>query len=515
MKSRKRVYVRAGKGHKAYYREQMIGQEKREEIGMTDKLLDIPISQFSRLVSGDKTLLKEKYIKEYSYDRSDPHPKLEYLVSLMNDDMKALYSPPIFEEFNSDISMHKRAISQSISRGLIPPAYVMKDYPDFAESYEIDISDEAVTSSMSEMSGKYNHLYEMPKSEYDSIMKSVRADYNHDPKKVTDSMLASKFPVELEDTKRSAKLRKKIYNNLSEDLKLGYTPDTMDHVLHRKVVSRAIEDGSEISDSVKNEYPTLFRDVPFSYESVGDEKIDENINDILTIIRNKCNGDLSHIDDIVGEVIRVTSTPVPIVYKGTDKENYLISAGMDNVSNLCSDKLKKQLNKYDGDPVTIRVGSSNSRATGGKEITLSKKCVDVDKSIIDDSVIAHEYGHSIEYMVPEISEASRKFRARRTENEPIIKLNSIFKGYGESEITQLDHFMDAYIGKFYPVHTEILSMGMGYLTSKKAIERMYIEDPEYLGFIACVLSGNIERSKKIEKFIRIKQFKTVVLNNDK
>ena len=93
VKTKLRVYVRASPGRKAHYRMQDVG---REEVAPVENLWEITKDRFGRLVSGSKLPLQARYIEEHFYKHCDPHPKLDYLVGLMNERMQELHSPPIF-----------------------------------------------------------------------------------------------------------------------------------------------------------------------------------------------------------------------------------------------------------------------------------------------------------------------------------------------------------------------------------------------------------------------------------
>lgn len=505
-KTKKRVYVKASKGRKAHYRTQEVG---REEIAPVENLWEITADQFGRLVSGSKISLQAKYIEEHSYTPGEKHPKLEHLVSLMNERMRDRHSPPIFEEFTRDPTLHSIAIFQALGAHEKVPLRVLKDYPEAAYSYEIDISDEALEQEPPQ--GEITRLYEMSKDEYDAIIAEVTKDYESDPLKITDAMLKEAYPQELEDTKRAARMRKKLFGNVPDHLKEGFCPETMNAKLHFEIIKYAFIHKLDIPMPVKKEYPTLFKGVPFNYASTGDKNTDAAVNEILTEIRDKCGNDISGISDVVAGIVKPTADPVPIKYKGSDGEIFLMSAAMDDISRMCGNELKSQLDRYTGNPVTIEREEGRNRAEGGPAIKLAGFDVNVENRSYNYETIVHEYGHSIEHMVPEIAEASRAFRDRRTEGEDKVRLTDIHPnmGYNEWETTQVDHFMTTYIGKIYPEATEVLSTGIAFLTTKESTQRMYREDPEYLGFILAVMAGKIG-SRKIKK-----RFSVEVIKNSK
>jgi hypothetical protein len=357
-----------------------------------------------------------------------------------------------------DRSRHEQAVDTALSAGEDVPAYVLKDYPELAALYEIDISNRPPIDF--EPVRKYLKLHEMPKDEYDRILDEVKADCDNDPKHVTDKMLNQDYEEELVDCKRSAKLRKKVFNNLPEHMQFGYTLDTMDAKLHKSMVWYAKNNNLKISDEVKAGYPTTFTDVPFTYEITGNEECDKAANDILTQIRNsveKGGYDANKLSHTIHSII--------------------------GAKNFKSSTMKKVVSMAYNDGI-------RSYQSGGVLML----------GTYDTKTVAHEYGHAIDWMLPEINELSQAFLNRRTEDEPLVSLAEIIPqgGYTDDELAKPDNFMEAYIGKRYDhSSSEVLSMGMGYLSSSGGMMAMYEQDPEYLGYILAVLSGRARGAEVI------------------
>lgn len=507
-KTKKRVYVKASAGRKAHYRTQEVG---REEIKPVESIWEMTVDQVDRLVSGSKIPLQVRYIEDISYKPGDKHPKLEHLVSLMSERMQDLHSPPIFEEFTQEISMHDKAIWQALGDHESVPLRVLKDYPEAAAAYEIDISDEALAQEPP--AGEITRLCEMPKDEYDAIIADVTKDYESDPLKITDAMLKKAYPQELEDTKRAARMRKKVFDNLPKQFKDGFCPETMNRQLHADIIQYAAVYGIDVPEKVKKDYPMLFKAVPIDFSPTGYEIFDKIINETLKEIKDQVLdpmavggvGSSGEIYDAVIDAIGSTFEIVPMDYGDmSDRERRLCEFGAGDISRRIGGDLLDRIKEYDGLPVTMIYDEERNRSCFqgddyGTSIYLSKRILSGNS--YNEETICHEYGHAIEHMVPEIQTLSNAFLDQRTMGDAMTPLSEVCPGmgYADNEVTRVDRFMSPYIGKHYPDRaTEVLSMGMGYLTSEDAVERMYKEDPEYLGFIVAVMAGKIG-SKKVEK----------------
>jgi len=99
------------------------------------------------------------------------------------------------------------------------------------------------------------------------------------------------------------------------------------------------------------------------------------------------------------------------------------------------------------------------------------------------SVWVHEIGHWIEEINPKYSKNVRSFWRARKGTEVLQKLSVLEPGwvYGADEMSFKDKWLISYMGKKYPLSTEITSMGLEMLYSDpwKLISR----DPEYFDMI--------------------------------
>jgi ribosome modulation factor len=502
-KTKQRVYVKGSGKRKSYWRVQEVGREEIDPKKI-ENIWDIPLDQFVRLVSGDKQLLKERYIDEHRYKSYESHPTLEYLRGLMSERIRYNINPSLsyFDESIMDIggiSRHEQAVDMALSADEEVPLHVLKDYPELATLYEIDISDSALIATTPVTD--YTKLYEMPKDEYDRILDSVKIAYDTDPKHITDKMLNQDYEEELADCKRSAKLRKKLFNNLPEHMQYGYTPDTMDVKLHKSLVFLAKNNNIEIPTETKAGYPTIYTDQPFTYESTGNAECDTAANDILTHIRDSLGPDDfdtdTKISEVIYNIIGATGESVPMMYGvgiETESDMEIAESVTAEVSAaLISPDLMARIKGF-----KLDVGRSRVMLSKEDDIRSYQLNGVIHLGEYDSKTLAHEYGHAIDWMLPEINELSQAFLNNRTEGDPLIPLSEIIPWgrYTEDEMTRPDNFMDSYIGKHYDhSSSEVLSMGMGYMMSSKSMMDMYEQDPEYLGYIVAVLSGRAQGAK--------------------
>lgn len=115
--------------------------------------------------------------------------------------------------------------------------------------------------------------------------------------------------------------------------------------------------------------------------------------------------------------------------------------------------------------------------------------------------MVHEFGHRMEEVRPEIKTLEREFYDRRTAGLKPVKMQKLYPGSGYSahEITILDDFHNAYIGKVYPDAYELVSMGVEEILTPGALRDSIIsgsagrphivEDPELFDFILGLLGG--------------------------
>ena len=102
-------------------------------------------------------------------------------------------------------------------------------------------------------------------------------------------------------------------------------------------------------------------------------------------------------------------------------------------------------------------------------------------------VAYHEFGHRIQYVVPEVAEAEARFYDRRTQGEPLVKLKDVTgRRFREDEVTRVDNFLDPYMGKDYGDDIyELVPMGFErYFTSPEQL----VKDEDYARFITGVLA---------------------------
>lgn len=124
--------------------------------------------------------------------------------------------------------------------------------------------------------------------------------------------------------------------------------------------------------------------------------------------------------------------------------------------------------------LTIKYSSSKTLRASANQYGTVKLAKNEDRR-----TIAHELGHIVEFATQGVYAAAEQWRSDRTKGERTIRLSSISgPGYGSSEVTKPDKFLDAYVGKIYGQRaTEVISMGLEYLYAEP--ERLLLEDPDY------------------------------------
>jgi flagellar biosynthesis chaperone FliJ len=108
-------------------------------------------------------------------------------------------------------------------------------------------------------------------------------------------------------------------------------------------------------------------------------------------------------------------------------------------------------------------------------------------------VIVHEFGHHLEHNMKNLQKAARKFLNDRTKRESLKKLKELFPyhGYRPSEVTKVDNFIHAYMGKHYAHNsTELISMGLEYLYAQPA--EFLAKDPDMVEWLLRTLWGAAE-----------------------
>jgi hypothetical protein len=102
----------------------------------------------------------------------------------------------------------------------------------------------------------------------------------------------------------------------------------------------------------------------------------------------------------------------------------------------------------------------------------------------------HEYGHRLQAAFPNLQKMFEDLHQRRTSGDSLKKLRTLLPnhGYGGSEYSREDHYIDPYWGKEYggkPL--EVLTMGFQTVLSGKNFDMLYTEDRRMLDFIVGIL----------------------------
>jgi hypothetical protein len=111
--------------------------------------------------------------------------------------------------------------------------------------------------------------------------------------------------------------------------------------------------------------------------------------------------------------------------------------------------------------------------------------VDVDQTAV------HEWGHALENLNPRLRDRARDYLDRRAAGEPLIRLsvaasNPRYKPY---ELTRPDKLFDPYMGKHYPVDTEVTSMLVQQFAKRGGLADVLRRDPDSFYFLFGQLRG--------------------------
>lgn len=116
----------------------------------------------------------------------------------------------------------------------------------------------------------------------------------------------------------------------------------------------------------------------------------------------------------------------------------------------------------------------------------------------DRRVVAHEFGHWYEHVLPMFTKLSAEFRDERATSKTEQSLRAITgnSGFTVHEKALPDKFVNPYIGKVYrsgktDYATEVLSMGVERFHDPAEISKFLGDDPEHFGYTLAVILGKI------------------------
>jgi len=102
--------------------------------------------------------------------------------------------------------------------------------------------------------------------------------------------------------------------------------------------------------------------------------------------------------------------------------------------------------------------------------------------------IIHEFGHHLEDSNRKIKEKILNFFRDRTKNQSPKRISKRGQSY---EIIP-DKFLDPYMGRlYYDGATEILSLGLEFISSPKKYYKLMVKDPEYFSLIMDIIRGQL------------------------
>lgn len=225
-----------------------------------------------------------------------------------------------------------------------------------------------------------------------------------------------------------------------------------------------------VYDRIQEEVNELFAKRNALYKDISDAKND---------IRKRALVEVVWADEDKRPTLRTTNT-AKLKYAPQRRQN--IKDGVEQFQALVGIDVPDELITFDKQDPKKRSAYYQYQREIRCELTISVRTV------------VHELGHWLEYNAPGVQAKAFDFYNQRTQGEALQKLRDVtgIKAYGKDEVTKVDKFRDAYMGKWYEWNgnqraTEIVSMG---------IEALYADpfqfaedDPEYFDFIYNVLRG--------------------------
>lgn len=148
---------------------------------------------------------------------------------------------------------------------------------------------------------------------------------------------------------------------------------------------------------------------------------------------------------------------------------------------------KKHPDRYQGRGVKRAFCSPGIRRTDGSR---DLDVIGIGTQNKTKAVLWHEMGHWLEHHNPIVRAMVAQWYERRTAGEKPVKLSTLHPNsrYGRDEITKRDNFIDAYMGKVYQHGaTEIVSMGLEYLSSPEKAAMLAEKDPDMLSLILKII----------------------------
>lgn len=143
-----------------------------------------------------------------------------------------------------------------------------------------------------------------------------------------------------------------------------------------------------------------------------------------------------------------------------------------------------------GKASAIRIGIDGGKRANAVGITerLGEKVINLG-SRFNKTVLFHELAHHLEND-PIAKAAANGFLLKRREGDGVHSLRAMTGlNYDKREVAYKDHFMDAYVGKYYKDGiTEVWSMGVQYLANPKDAAVFAAKDPEMFALISGYLS---------------------------
>lgn len=131
------------------------------------------------------------------------------------------------------------------------------------------------------------------------------------------------------------------------------------------------------------------------------------------------------------------------------------------------DAINARNTQFGGKGLTLKITSQSGRA-GSAHYSDYDRHIQMQRGSSAYSTALHEMGHAVEYAIPAVKEAEKRFYKERTDGEQLEPINAIEKrrgnknaGYTSEEKAREDKFTSPYMGKDYHGQAyELLTMGL-------------------------------------------------------
>lgn len=234
--------------------------------------------------------------------------------------------------------------------------------------------------------------------------------------------------------------------------------------------------------------------------AAGDKNLSDRKNALIakmTDLENKRTELQSGINDKFRQALGISSSSIdPKVSTKHAKANITqaITEGTAIVKNWTSGEILKNVETKCVSITSFRPDVQSKLGDTTRSFVYDRGRKMALSETVSASVVAHEFGHVIEYQNPHIHRLAKGFLADRVGDEKPTRLADKFEGYGSTEFGRKDSFDRVfdehsayYIGKQYDDATEVISMGLEQLHRDPV--KFAENDPEYFDLMIGALQG--------------------------